>query len=150
MPEVQVPTLLELLEAADDKFIELFGSIPSIRVVAPGRVNLMGEHTDYNEGYVLPMVRKQKDRFTKKIVAGSYLQTSGMSRCGRREEKQAERVKKSVKLYVKANVLIAIITFPNSNSSQNHVPFCKVEAVTIMINKTEIWRLRLGGTPLPF
>ncbi|KAL5106852.1 Galactokinase [Taenia crassiceps] len=55
MPEVQVPALLDLLEAADDKFIELFGSIPSNRVVAPGRVNLIGEHTDYNEGYVLPM-----------------------------------------------------------------------------------------------
>ncbi|VDK24637.1 unnamed protein product [Taenia asiatica] len=55
MPEVRVPPLLELLEAADDKFIELFGSIPSIRVVAPGRVNLIGEHTDYNGGYVLPM-----------------------------------------------------------------------------------------------
>ncbi|KAH9277804.1 Galactokinase [Echinococcus granulosus] len=55
MPEVRVPALPDLLEAADNKFIELFGCIPSIRVVAPGRVNLMGEHTDYNEGYVLPM-----------------------------------------------------------------------------------------------
>lgn len=60
MPEVRVPPLLELLEAVDDKFIELFGSIPSIRVVAPGRVNLIGEHTDYNGGYVLPMVRTRR------------------------------------------------------------------------------------------
>lgn len=51
-----MPDLMELLEAADTKFIELFQSVPRIRVVAPGRVNLIGEHTDYNQGFVLPMV----------------------------------------------------------------------------------------------
>lgn len=56
MPQVEVPDHVQLLEAADDKFIEIFRSIPTVRVVAPGRVNLIGEHTDYNEGFVLPMV----------------------------------------------------------------------------------------------
>ncbi|MBR5166678.1 MAG: galactokinase [Salinivirgaceae bacterium] len=36
-----------------DKFIALFGAEPQM-FRAPGRVNLIGEHTDYNEGFVLP------------------------------------------------------------------------------------------------
>jgi galactokinase len=35
-------------------FIEVFGVAPTVTAQAPGRVNLLGEHTDYNEGYVLP------------------------------------------------------------------------------------------------
>ena len=35
------------------QFIELYGKDPII-ITAPGRVNLIGEHTDYNNGFVLP------------------------------------------------------------------------------------------------
>ena len=35
-------------------FAELFGREPAVRADAPGRVNLIGEHTDYNGGFVLP------------------------------------------------------------------------------------------------
>src|SRR4051812_24476571 len=37
-----------------DAFREAYGSAPAGVWHAPGRVNLIGEHTDYNEGYVLP------------------------------------------------------------------------------------------------
>ena len=36
-------------------FRELFGADPCVTAHAPGRVNLIGEHTDYNGGHVLPM-----------------------------------------------------------------------------------------------
>jgi galactokinase len=37
------------------EFEQRFQAPPSIVVRAPGRVNLIGEHTDYNEGFVLPL-----------------------------------------------------------------------------------------------
>jgi galactokinase len=45
--------MVDLNRLADD-FIECFGSQPRI-FSAPGRINILGEHTDYNEGFVLPM-----------------------------------------------------------------------------------------------
>ena len=36
-------------------FEEKYGNAPENLVRAPGRVNLIGEHTDYNDGYVMPL-----------------------------------------------------------------------------------------------
>src|SRR3954469_25414505 len=36
-------------------FKTAFGQPPSQAVRAPGRVNLIGEHTDYNDGFCLPL-----------------------------------------------------------------------------------------------
>lgn len=38
-----------------DQFNNMFEKPATVLVRAPGRVNLIGEHTDYNNGYVLPM-----------------------------------------------------------------------------------------------
>jgi galactokinase len=43
----------ELIQDIREKFIQLYGVTPVI-VAAPGRINLIGGHTDYNEGFVLP------------------------------------------------------------------------------------------------
>jgi galactokinase len=43
------------VRAAGRVFVERFGTAPRWLAVAPGRVNLIGEHTDYNGGYVLPL-----------------------------------------------------------------------------------------------
>lgn len=42
-------------ERAVDRFRDRFGRAPTTLCRSPGRVNLIGEHTDYNDGFVLPM-----------------------------------------------------------------------------------------------
>ncbi len=44
-----------LIARAQAAFVRRFGRKPRFAAAAPGRVNLIGEHTDYNEGFVLPM-----------------------------------------------------------------------------------------------
>lgn len=53
-----VANVAECCKSAVEKFWEVFGKNenPKVAVFAPGRVNLIGEHTDYNGGFVLPMV----------------------------------------------------------------------------------------------
>ncbi len=43
------------IAALKAKFQELYGSSPQAITKGPGRVDLMGIHTDYNEGFVLPV-----------------------------------------------------------------------------------------------
>ena len=47
--------LKDRISALINKFGEVYGVSPKTIVRAPGRVNLIGEHTDYNDGYVLPI-----------------------------------------------------------------------------------------------
>jgi len=56
----------DLVSSTRAEYIHRFGSPPLWYAAAPGRVNLIGEHTDYNDGYVLPMAI---DRYTL-IAAG--------------------------------------------------------------------------------
>jgi len=42
-----------LVSRIHDKFKDIFAEEPLL-VRSPGRVNLIGEHTDYNNGFVLP------------------------------------------------------------------------------------------------
>ncbi|RKU06410.1 galactokinase [Candidatus Poribacteria bacterium] len=44
-----------LSDRLKEKFNERFGHPPDFIVSAPGRVNLIGEHTDYNDGFVFPV-----------------------------------------------------------------------------------------------
>lgn len=44
---------MNLISSVTSSFISRFKTQPNI-VIAPGRINLIGEHVDYNEGFVLP------------------------------------------------------------------------------------------------
>ncbi len=59
-------------------FVQCTGAEPDLAVRAPGRVNLIGEHTDYNDGFVLPAaiglqsivaVRHRSDNIVRMIAA---------------------------------------------------------------------------------
>ena len=60
----------------DQAFRRTFGSPPTSAFRGPGRVNLIGEHTDYNEGFVLPFAI---DRWA---VAGVRLRSDRTIRLG--------------------------------------------------------------------
>ena len=56
----------KLVESAVAAYTRQFGSAPTAAAMAPGRVEIMGNHTDYNGGFVLPAAL---DKAT--VVAGS-------------------------------------------------------------------------------
>ncbi|WP_133501289.1 galactokinase [Cognatilysobacter terrigena] len=51
-------------------FENIFGFPPAVTASAPGRVNLLGEHTDYNDGYVLPTAIPQKTTVSMRPNSG--------------------------------------------------------------------------------
>ena len=48
------------MSSIEEKFLETFGDEPDLVAAAPGRVNLIGEHIDYSEGFVLPFAIKDR------------------------------------------------------------------------------------------
>src|SRR5687768_14170695 len=61
-----IMTLNQLAQATASDFKKSFGHEPKWIAAAPGRVNIIGEHTDYNDGFVFPMAI---ERYT--VVAAS-------------------------------------------------------------------------------
>ena len=73
---------------AIQKFEEIFGSTPKFIASAPGRVNLIGEHTDYNDGYVFP------------VAIDKYINIAARKRADRRVRFHALDVDDSYEFYL--------------------------------------------------
>lgn len=69
--DFETPSLSAQIDAVRTRFAELYGSEPQWIAAAPGRVNLIGEHTDYNGGFVFPLAI---ERYT--VVAGARPRTT--------------------------------------------------------------------------
>jgi galactokinase len=69
-----------MLTELDSVFTQTFKTVPTRHFQAPGRVNLIGEHTDYNDGFVLPcainyqtlVAATPRDDMTVRVVAVDY------------------------------------------------------------------------------
>jgi len=53
---MEIEDISVLVSKCKEAFEKEFGEVPTIGAKAPGRVNIIGEHTDYNDGFVFPMV----------------------------------------------------------------------------------------------
>lgn len=67
---------MNLVNRVTERFRALVGAVPAGVWAAPGRVNIIGEHTDYNDGFALPMAI---DRHT---VVAVGLRADGRVRVG--------------------------------------------------------------------
>jgi galactokinase len=65
-------TLQEIAGHTAQEFTKTYGREPRWIAAAPGRVNIIGEHTDYNDGFVMPM---GIGRYT--VIAAAPAQTPG-------------------------------------------------------------------------
>lgn len=59
-------------------FAESFGRSADLVATAPGRVNLIGEHTDYNDGFVLPMAIGVGTAVAARALAGNVLHVAAL------------------------------------------------------------------------
>jgi galactokinase len=52
-------------------FVGVYGEAPAVAWSAPGRVNVIGEHTDYNDGFVLPFALPARTAVAGRMAAGT-------------------------------------------------------------------------------
>ncbi|MFN8572633.1 MAG: galactokinase [Gemmatimonadaceae bacterium] len=61
---------MTVVQRAHDLFQSTYGEVPTVIASAPGRVNIIGEHTDYNGGDVLPIALRLRTAVAVRTCAG--------------------------------------------------------------------------------
>lgn len=69
----------EVLERESGYFSSEFGGAPDGLWSAPGRVNLIGEHTDYNEGFAFPIAIDKRTTVAARVRADRLLRVTSSS-----------------------------------------------------------------------
>jgi galactokinase len=83
---------MTLLDRVNEAFHSHYGGSPELIVRAPGRVNLIGEHTDYNDGFVLPMAINRATYIALRRRADQYVVVESLDFPGVAEISLAENV----------------------------------------------------------
>ena len=81
----------------DNKFVEVFGNRADIIAAAPGRVNLIGEHIDYSDGFVLPFAIKDQTYAAVKVRHDRKVRIASVQRRHKIVEVNLDSVKPGLK-----------------------------------------------------
>ena len=73
------PAMNEVLQRGSEYFSSQFGGAPDGLWSAPGRVNLIGEHTDYNEGFAFPIAIDKRTTVAARVRADRLLRVTSSS-----------------------------------------------------------------------
>jgi len=85
------------MSTIDSKFAETFGAAPDIIAAAPGRVNLIGEHIDYSDGFVLPFAINDRTFAAVRIRDDRKVRIASMQRRNKIVEHNIDAIKPGLK-----------------------------------------------------
>ena len=85
------------MSVIEKKFLEIFGKEPDLVAAAPGRVNLIGEHIDYSDGFVLPFAIKDRTLVAARKRDDSTIRIASMQRRNKVVRVDINRVKPGLK-----------------------------------------------------
>ena len=85
------------MSTIDTKFAETFGAAPDIIAAAPGRVNLIGEHIDYSDGFVLPFAINDRTFAAVRIRDDRKVRIASMQRRNKIVEHNIDAIKPGLK-----------------------------------------------------
>ena len=85
------------MTSIDTKLAETFGAAPDIIAAAPGRVNLIGEHIDYSDGFVLPFAINDRTYAAVRVRDDRKVRITSMQRRNKIVEHNIDAIRPGLK-----------------------------------------------------